>query len=174
MLTYSLKHIVIEISPKHSYLRPRLYTWIFIACDLLSLILQGAGGGVAATADNGSSLQNTGNDLMMAGICWQVFTLLVFGTLCLSYALRVRSHAAELPAHAHTLLSQSRVKFFIGSLFAAYIFIFARCVYRIAEMANGWKSAIMQDEPSFIALEGVVIAIATILLTVAHPGSTLR
>lgn len=73
----NLKHIVLEVGPSFSHLRPKFYTWIFILCDLFSLILQGTGGGVAATADDGSSFQKVGNDLMMAGIVWQVITLLL-------------------------------------------------------------------------------------------------
>ena len=64
----TLKHIVIEFGASFSRLRPRLYTWIFIFCDILSLVLQGAGGGTAATAANGSNLQNVGTDLMITGI----------------------------------------------------------------------------------------------------------
>lgn len=64
----TLKHIVIELGADFSRLRPRLYTWIFIFCDILSLVLQGAGGGTAATADHGSSLQDVGTDLMITGI----------------------------------------------------------------------------------------------------------
>ena len=107
---------------------------------------------------------------MMAGIVWQVVTLLIFGGLCTSYALRIRSHRHELPARATTLLNERRFKMFLAAMLLAYLCIFARCVYRIAEMANGWGNSIMQDEAGFIALEGAMIAIATVLLTVFHPG----
>ena len=107
---------------------------------------------------------------MMAGIVWQVITLLIFGSLCLSYFLRIRSHSSQLPARAHQLLNSRKFQLFGGAIFVAYITIFTRCVYRIAEMSRGWKSPIMQDETGFIVLEGVMIAIAAIVLTVQHPG----
>ena len=166
----NLKHIVLEVGSSFSRLRPKLYTWIFILCDLFSLILQGSGGGIAATANDGSSLQNTGNDLMMAGIVWQVITLLAFGTLVSDYALRVRKNRANLAPSAVALMGTLRWKLFNGSLFLAFITIFTRCVFRIAEMANGWGNSIMKDETDFIVLDGVMIAIAVLCLTIFHPG----
>lgn len=36
-------------------------------------------------------------------------------------------------------------------------------------MVDGWGGALMQDEPTFFGLEGTMLAIACIALTVAHP-----
>lgn len=56
----TLKHIVLSFGTGWSRLRPSLYTWIFISGDIFSLVLQGAGGGIAATADPGDSFQDVG------------------------------------------------------------------------------------------------------------------
>ena len=173
----TLKHFTLSVSTTLSPLTPRLYTWIFILCDLLSLILQGAGGGTAATANNDISLQHTGNDLMMAGIVWQVVTLLIFGALVVVYTLRVSAFCkanppgvSSLSAHAQGVLRRPSFRLFIGAIVLAYLTIFTRCVYRIGEMANGWANSIMQDEVDFMVLDGAMVAIATIALTVFHPG----
>ena len=166
----TLKHIVIELSPSLSFLKPRLYTWIFILCDILSLVLQGAGGGIAATADRGTNMVDVGNNLMMAGIVWQVVTLIVFWSLCTAYWYRIHTHKSTLSASALALMESRRFVFFYTCMVIAFTGIFARCVYRIAEMSQGWASDIMQDEAGFIALEGVMILVAVIALTVAHPG----
>ena len=68
----TLKHIVIQFGEQWSRLRPAWYTYIFIACDITSLLMQSAGGAIAATADAGSSEGQTGTNLMIAGIIWQV------------------------------------------------------------------------------------------------------
>ena len=166
----TLKHIVLEIGPEFSRLPARYYTWIFIGCDLLSLILQGAGGGTAATADPGSSLQNVGNNLMMAGIVWQVFTLLVFAGLVTDYVLRARARRAEWQPAAIKLTSSLKFQIFVAGLVLSFITIFIRCVFRIGEMANGWGNSIMQDEVDFVVLDSVMITIAALCLTAFHPG----
>ena len=166
----TLKHIVLELGFSFSRLQPRFYTWIFICCDIFSLVLQGAGGGIAATADDNKALQKTGNDLMMAGIVWQVVTLIIFGALVADYAYRVFQRRMDLAPSATQLLNTTRFKLFTAGIFLAYLTIFTRCVFRIGEMANGWGNSIMQDETDFIVLDGVMITLATISLTLVHPG----
>lgn len=68
----TLKHIVIQFGAEWSRLKPNWYTYIFIAADISSLVLQSAGGALAATADPGESLLDIGTDIMIAGIIWQV------------------------------------------------------------------------------------------------------
>ena len=166
----TLKHIALELGANFSRIRPKFYTWIFCLADLLSLIIQGTGGGIAATADSGSNMQNVGNDLMMAGIVFQVVTLLIFGAMVSNYALRVYAHRSQLEPSAIKLMNATRFKLFVGGLTLAYITIFTRCIFRIGEMANGWGNSIMQDETDFIVLDGVMITIATLCLTAFHPG----
>jgi RTA1 like protein len=149
----TLKHIVICFGEQHSYLKARSYTWIFIGCDLVSLILQGAGGGIAATANNGSSLQNVGNDLMMAGICFQVVTLFSFAVMTGLYYFRLSRSTTPLSTSAQNLKDTTLFKLFIGSFVLAFTTIFIRCIFRIAEMAGGWQNPIMQNELDFIILD---------------------
>ena len=168
----NLKHIVLEIGTSFSRLRPKYYTWIFILCDIFSLVLQGTGGGLAATADDGSTAQKTGNNLMLAGIVWQVFTLLVFAFFVIDYSISAYKHRATLEASAVRLMATTRWKLFIGSITLAFITVFMRCVFRIGEMAKGWGNPVMQDQTDFIVLDSVMITIAVLCLTVFHPGYT--
>ncbi|KAI5287065.1 hypothetical protein KEM54_006271 [Ascosphaera aggregata] len=68
--------------------RPQMYAWIFIPCDIISLVLQGAGGGIAATAIDSGSNPNPGTNVMIAGLAWQVFTLLIFIMLITDFGIR--------------------------------------------------------------------------------------
>ena len=108
--------------------------------------------------------------MMIAGIVWQVITLLVFGALAGLYAARVFRNRASLPESGYKLMTTLRFRLFASAILLAYVTIFTRCAYRIAEMAHGWRSAVMQDETDFIVLDGMMIAIAVIALTACHPG----
>jgi hypothetical protein len=165
----TLKHIVIGFGEKWSRLRPAWYTYIFIAGDLVSLVLQGAGGGIAATADD-SNLQDIGTNLMIAGVVIQVVTLAAFGYLLVEYALRTYRRLNELSTESICLLQHARFRYFMGAIIVAYFGILIRCIYRIPELSGGWRSELMRDEPSFIALEGVMIVVAVAALTIFHPG----
>ncbi|KAL6242054.1 hypothetical protein RBB50_010966 [Rhinocladiella similis] len=165
-----LKHITLCFGPEYSRLRPKWYTWIFITGDLISLIVQAVGGGIAATSMDDESLQEVGDNIMMAGICFQVVTLSFFAVASLTYiAARYRA-PAPLPAEARMFLQSTKFRFFAAGLVVAFTCIFIRCVYRIVEMAGGWGNPIMQSEIPFIVLDGTMVAIATIAQTILHPG----
>ena len=157
----TLKHMILTFGSEFSRIRAKWYTWIFIGCDFLSLILQGAGGGIAATAKTPSN-EKLGNNMMMAGIVWQVFTLLVFGVLVGDYYVRLRSRRGEMGTTATTIIKDMKFRLFLGALLLAYVAIFTRCCYRIAEMAKGWKNPIMQNQTDFIVLDGVSVTPGTI------------
>ncbi|KAL8936617.1 MAG: hypothetical protein Q9216_004832 [Gyalolechia sp. 2 TL-2023] len=165
----TLKHIVLTLGSQYSLLKPQWYTWIFIACDLLSLILQGAGGGIAASASS-TSTQDIGSNLMLTGIVWQVVTLLVFAILAGDFILRVYRNRSNLTHSASEVLRNTKFMLFLGGLLLAYLGIEIRCTYRIAELAGGWGNDIMQNEVEFIILEGVMIVIAVMAVTAFHPG----
>jgi hypothetical protein len=144
----------LTIGEEYSRIPAKYYTWIFILCDLFSLVLQGTGGGLAATADTDAGATN-GNNTMMAGIVFQVVTLLVFIALAGEYAYRAYQRRNHFSQSVVNLLSNVRFKLFVGSVLVAFTAIFIRCVFRIAEMAGGWGNEIMQNEVDFIVLDGV-------------------
>lgn len=166
----TLKHIVINFGEKWSRLPPVWYTRIFIAGDIFSLVLQGAGGGLASTADPGSSLQDVGTNLMIAGVIFQVVVLAFFGYFLTEYTIRTYRRRDQLTHEAMALFHKTSFRCFMGAVIVAFVGIFVRCVYRIPELTGGWGSELMRNEPEFIVLEGVMIVIAVGALTIFHPG----
>lgn len=154
----TLKYIVLTVGQQYSRLAARWYTWIFIFCDLISLILQGAGGGIAATADDDQpDEQDLGTNLMIAGIVFQVITLLIFGCLAARYAMKAYQDRFQFSQSTVALFYDTRFKLFLLSLVVAYTTILTRCIYRIAELAGGWGNSIMQKEAEYIVLESVYV-----------------
>lgn len=58
-----------------------------MTADVVSLILQAAGGAITSIADE-QSLRDTGVDIMIAGLVFQVVSLLVFSFLGVEYGIR--------------------------------------------------------------------------------------
>jgi RTA1 like protein len=147
---FTLKHLVIVFGANFSRIKPQAYTYIFISCDLLSLVLQGAGGGLASAANDNKSLLDAGNNLMIAGLAFQVFTLLIFAGFAGEYFLRaLGSHSHELNPATASLRHSLKFRMFLVALGSAYFAILIRCIYRVAEMAGGWGNKIMQNQPAF-------------------------
>ena len=172
----TLKHVVKAFGPQYSYLRPKYYTWLFIGGDCVSLSLQAAGGGLSAGANGDSAQLSLGSNIAIAGIIMQVVTLAIFAALAGLFflrrylALRKGVPEKEEQTLVDPQLQTTRFKLFAGAVVIAFLTIFTRCVYRIAEMMGGWGNPLMQDETEFIALDSVMCAIAAIALTLFHPG----
>jgi len=183
-----LKHVVLYCGPEYSRLKAKWYPWIFIGSDLGSIIVQAIGGGVAASANHGHiynhALLSAGDALIIAGIALQSVTMFVCGSLILDFFLRRRKartsgkvetegttslDATELANDAH-VKSPARFRIFCWAIGFATFTILVRCIYRLPEMAGGWGNPRMRDETTFLILDGMMIALASIALTVAHPG----
>ncbi|CAO1620471.1 unnamed protein product [Sympodiomycopsis kandeliae] len=176
------KHLAQTFGPEVSPLRPALYVWIFVSIDILGLLLQ-AVGGILASSGSGPSgnkaLLESGNHLLVAGIAVQIFQLLALGTatavLCIRLAKAARregkAFALEiLDAVGQRGWSRSAFKAFMIASIASYIAILARCIYRLPEMAGGWGGRLQREETTFYVLDGAMIALAAVLLSIFHPG----
>ncbi|KAM3080870.1 hypothetical protein ACMFMG_004829 [Clarireedia jacksonii] len=166
----TLQRMVQTFGTAKSRIPVRLYTGMFITFDFISLLLQAIGGGIAASADEDEGLRDKGTDLMIAGIVWQVATLIFFAALVIDYFVRTRRSLDDVPADAQVLATEKPFKLFVLGVTVAFVTIFGRCIYRIAEMVGGWANPIMRDEAGFVVMEGFMIVIAVLCLTVFHPG----
>ena len=113
-----------------------MYTYIFISCDVFSIVLQAVGGALASVSQD-KALLDAGDNVMVAGLATQVFTLVVFGILAGDYAYAVYRNRHHLNPATATFRHTRRFKLFILALWIAYFGILIRCCYRVAELAGG-------------------------------------
>ncbi|KAK4128124.1 RTA1-domain-containing protein [Parathielavia appendiculata] len=171
----TLSRLIVIYAPERARFRPQVYTYIFIAFDLVALILQAAGGAVASMAEPGSPSVRAGINTMVAGVAWQVFALLLFALLSLEFWMRVRSRGGVRPVPLNPAFAELRARrpfqpFFILAVLLAGILIFVRSVFRCAELSEGFGGPLANDEVTFMVLEATMIGLACILLTAFHPG----
>ncbi|KAI5202379.1 parasitic phase-specific protein PSP-1 [Aureobasidium subglaciale] len=171
-----LKQLAISLAPTLSPLRPALYTPIFVSCDIIAILLQGTGGAISAAAASGTKkkLLDLGVDVMIAGLSSQVITLAIFALLAAIFFVRVAGSKEMLVPSSGHLWQDRGFRCFMASAVAAFLFVFIRCAYRIAELKDGWGSAIMRREDEFIVLDSVMISAAAVLLNVFHPGRCFK
>ncbi|KAI7537385.1 hypothetical protein KC316_g15947, partial [Hortaea werneckii] len=169
----TLKHAVIIFGRHLSHLPPNAYMYIFVACDVVSIILQGVGGSISAIAEEKSVLDQ-GVNVMIAGLASQVFTLMVFFGLVIEYFIRCRRQPERLNLGTINLAKSAKFRLFVAAVTIAFLAIFARCCYRVAELCNGWGSEIMREEREFIILDSDMCTLASITLSVFHPGLFLK
>ncbi|KAE8371290.1 putative RTA1 domain protein [Aspergillus bertholletiae] len=174
-----LGRIVIVYGEDISRIRPRTYTILFVTCDIIALVLQAAGGAITSIADSDQkSLSDTGVNIMIAGLAFQVASLTLFIVLASEFALRVRRSSEDMKnASTASVRSGLKWKMFllayanpIKGLTIAVLTIFIRSIFRVAELKGGFNSDLANDEISLMILESTMIAIACICMTAAHPA----
>ena len=148
----TLKHAVVLFGRNLSRVPPNWYVYIFIGCDLVSIILQGVGGSISALAEK-KSLLDAGVDVMIAGLVSQVFTLMVFFGLATEYFIRCWKNPGKMNPGTVRLAKSAKFRLFGAALAIAFLAIFVRCCYRVAELYHGWGSEIMRKEEDFIIMD---------------------
>ncbi|KAI3337602.1 parasitic phase-specific protein PSP-1 [Xylariaceae sp. AK1471] len=149
-----------QLDESLSRIKPKLYYVIFVICDISALVLQAVGGAISTTS-NGSN--NAGVDLALAGLIFQVVTMLAFCGLLADYMIRYFQSQPSGSVHL-------RLKLFLGFLSFAVLLILGRCAYRVAELSEGYSGTLFHNQALFIGLEGGLIILAVIALGIGHPG----
>jgi hypothetical protein len=95
-----ISRIITIFGSSLSFFKPRTVTLIFIGADLVSLILQSAGGAIASMADTQED-NDMGVNIMIAGLIAQVVATSAFAGVCLHLAWSIRKHPERLdPSYA--------------------------------------------------------------------------
>ncbi|CAG9946285.1 unnamed protein product [Clonostachys rosea f. rosea IK726] len=141
---------------------PRLFYWIFIPCDIVSLVLQATGGALSCIASTKADI-DVGVDISLAGLIFQVVTLTIFFFLFADYMILCWRLG---PREKLT----RRLLFFLLFLSLSVLFILIRCVYRIVELHEGYFSELFREEVPFIVLESGIMSIGVICLNIGHPS----
>jgi RTA1 like protein len=114
---------------------------------------------------------------VVAGVSWQVFSLGLFAILCAEFVWKVRKGKEEDLTREFqfaALRQTARFRIFLWAAAGATLAIFVKSVFRCAELRDGFKGQLANDEMTSMILEGAIILIAVGLLTVWHPGLAFR
>ncbi|KAJ5773997.1 hypothetical protein N7457_008893 [Penicillium paradoxum] len=144
-----------------SFLKPNLYLWIFCTCDVLSLVIQAIGGGIASgEADKIGGNTDPGTHIMVAGIVFQLFSITVFVVCAIDFVRRTMRRR---------LLSGPIIPLF-GAMVLSIVCIYVRSIYRTIELSEGWDGYLITHESYFIGLDGAMMIVSVAIFNVIHPG----
>lgn len=161
---------MITYGEHNARIKPKFVAIGFMTCDFMSLLLQAVGGAIADTAGWQSSLQQTGINIMIAGLILQVIGLAVFLVVCADFAWRCKRGVLNMAPEKVETRRRMILKLTIGSLLLATVCVLIRSVFRVVELWQGFSGELWNDEVDFMVLDGGMVAMATICLSVFHPG----
>ncbi|MCO5590224.1 hypothetical protein L7F22_044193 [Adiantum nelumboides] len=153
------------------YIKPFPPSWLvplFVLLDLGSLAIQGAGSGLAATAeiDNHSvdDINNKGN-VVVAGLAIQLFGYLAFNTLFILFIFRAFEDKRKGEAQWFNL----RQKIFFTAVYSSALLALGRSAFRTAEMAKGWVGEVATTEWYYLVFDASFVALAVLIVTIISP-----
>lgn len=103
---------VIVHGRQYSVLKPMWYSYFFVFCDVLSLVIQGTGGGMASQASKNKENTEPGTWTMFGGIIFQVVAMSVFIIFWLEFISRVNFKDAKEVERDEPLKKKSVLNWF--------------------------------------------------------------
>ncbi|QLL33466.1 hypothetical protein HG536_0E03770 [Torulaspora globosa] len=194
---YQLPKLIEIYGHRFSLLRsPAAYWYLFVAFDLVALPIQAAGGAVAARALINGTSPTQGVNTLIAGLSLQIASIVIFMALMghLYYKVFIQTrldHSGQSKLSLGLLkISQTEIdylyrqkfselrvspdrwvfRYFPLAMVVAVATVFVRCCYRLAVVAADWHGNLITHENYFIVLDGVMISLGTVALSVFHPG----
>ncbi|KAJ7219802.1 RTA1 like protein-domain-containing protein [Mycena haematopus] len=170
-----MSRIVGQLGTSYSWLTPKWYTILFLPCDLIALVVQGVGGGMASSASDLTGA-NQGANVMLGGIGFQFAVIIIFTILACDFSLRymrkkpIPSRTTGTPRGPFTM----RLKFMLAALAFSTTVLVVRSVYRLIELSGGWDGHVIRTEVYFNVLDGGMVTLAIFTLNFVHPGLFLQ
>ncbi len=172
---FILAQLTVVMGQPFSVLRPMQYSLIFVICDLIAIILQAAGGAMAASELSIHESTRSGSNVMVIGLAYQVFSMALFQILWYIFCYRCyisnKRYGSNIFSKEFEYIRKR--KLFVPLFYSvsiAVILIFIRSIYRLIEMIEGFSSDLANDETMLMIFESLMVSIASLLMTIFHPG----
>ncbi|KAJ5188680.1 RTA-like protein [Penicillium cf. griseofulvum] len=152
------------LGPESSIIKPKLYLWIFCTCDIVSLVIQAVGGGMAsgeAGVVGGDTA--TGTHIMVAGIVFQLVSITIFIFCAVDFVRRV------IRKSLLQSVTGSVIPLFVAMILSI-VCMYIRSIYRTIELSQGWDGYLITHESYFIGLDGAMMIVSVGVFNVLHPG----
>lgn len=172
---YTILSVLIKRLGRHyAPFAPKLILWIFITCDVIATGVQVAGAALIGVASSNRKDATTPNNILLAGLAFQVFAFFLFVVLLTVFLFRARHAIGKIAAVTdknEALSRNGEVKWsFIAVLVVATLLIYLRTCFRLAETAEGLFGHLSTHEVFFGCLEFAPVVVAVYLFNIWHPG----
>ncbi|CAJ0538696.1 Ff.00g066820.m01.CDS01 [Fusarium sp. VM40] len=134
--------LINRLGRQSSILTPKMYATVFLTCDIIALVIQAVGGGMASTeADKIHGNTKPGTNIMVAGSVFQMAAMVVFTVLVLDFMRRVSLKTSYLESNKnrpeqHEALPRSYI-WLLAAVFISLTMIFVRSIYRTIKLIQG-------------------------------------
>ena len=152
-----------------------MYTAVFVISDVVTFLIQAAGGGMQTAK---GPIVITGNHVFLAGVVLQMASYVFFSFLMLVAHYRLArddpARFSPLRATNKNIWRNSPGLVLLYALYVSSIAIIVRLVYRIAEMAQGYGGYLYSNEIFTFLLDALPLLISIGVWVVVWPGKLIE
>ncbi|KAJ6013616.1 RTA-like protein [Penicillium herquei] len=158
-----------------SYVSVRWMTRIFVGGDILSFIIQAAGGGIMT---GGSSTDvNIGSWIIVGGLCVQLVSFGAFLITSLIFHWKITQNPTLESQQSKRSWPAIVPRDWRGLLFACYsvsILILVRSIYRVVEFVQGNDGYLISHEIFLYVFDAALMFVVMVVMNVLHPSVVLQ
>lgn len=155
------------VKSPYSPLPPRLYTTIFVISDVVTFLIQAAGGGMQTSH---TAIRFTGNKVFLAGIILQLVSYIFFTVLMLYAHIRLVKDEPKAFSLSISNIRQTPPLTMLICLYFSSIFIIVRNIFRSVEMAQGYDGTLYTTEIYTMLLDAMPLLLAVGIWVVVWPS----
>lgn len=162
-LYMTLGRLLLYIDAEFTSIIPaRFMTKLFVTGDVMSFLLQGAGGGLQGSSDE---YRDAGKWVTIGGL---VIQLLFFGGYVITksfayHKLRKLNWRTDFPG-------KFKWPILIWTLYCSSVLILVRSIFRVIEYAQGYDGYLMSHEIYMYIFDALLMFICMLLFNVVHPA----
>ncbi|KAJ8086698.1 hypothetical protein PM082_005521 [Marasmius tenuissimus] len=157
---------------RHLLVSPRRVTIIFVASDVITFLIQAAGGGT--TTANDLDLIRIGSKIFLAGLALQLASFVVFTAMYLIFLYRVYSYDRDVWEMDKSKKWYNDWRTLGAMLFVSCIGILIRSVFRTVELSEGFGGHLSTTEAYFYTLDTLPLFIAIVVYVPFWPGRFIQ
>lgn len=157
--------ILLTDGEKHSLIRQKWLTKVFVAGDVLSFLLQSGGGGIQASGTE--SAMKTGEKLIIIGLFVQLAFFGFFVIVAALFHMRLQKYG---PASTSINLSALPWKKHLLALYVSSALILVRSVFRVIEYIMGNAGYLLKHEVFLYIFDAVLMLGVMLIFNYIHPS----
>ncbi|GAA5994840.1 hypothetical protein JCM5350_000909 [Sporobolomyces pararoseus] len=159
-LYWSLGLIIALVAPTKTFVSAKWFKIIFVVADIISLVIQAIGGGMAGSAGDDRDKLRTGSRVMLAGICFQLAVMVIYVLYGFYWCFRARPEIKK---------AGERMQLMLGAMALASACIIARGIFRTCELNEGFRGRLAEGQ-RYILVDAIPMVVCTFVLSAIHPA----
>jgi hypothetical protein len=152
----------------YSFIKPKLIAWIFIICDIFSLIIQSSGAALLTSSTTNFEAAKTGQNILLAGLGVNLVSFAIFCLQLFYFDYRTRKSP---PTFRSGSLCEKGWRQFFYVLYLSSFLVLIRQIYRVIEFAQGFTGYLAVHEIYFYIFDTLLILIAGAVYVICFPGN---